>query len=387
MAITQSDKRRWIGLLRETRFVLDTLRHQTSQALRPNTFTKSTQSGMWQLHPGQFVRRFESESRKLDGRLAEALSAAVAEVRTFLTRPQPWTTMQVTEDLTRAVPVIDGAMGVIELMTADDETVAHVVDELERDYLLSLAVTLTGQGAIGQRLADWEQGNQGDYLDIATFRLVRQAGPGRLHMRDVYDATDAGITTYRFGEGLRSLDKYPQVQFMLYSQWFTYMYALWEEQYRIRLAKAHGTDEEGVPWTRFDISHQLFGDIRNVRNDVVHTHGVVSASAGNTLLDWFSDGSRIEIPAEQMLSLVTQFPREDLLKPPARANPGRPQNLPWSVAPELVDEVRRLARTSGLTRKQQKAIGNEALRLWIKCIATETRRTVVRKLSTRTADN
>ena len=365
MAISQADKRQWLNLLRECRFVLNALRHQTSQAVRPNSFTKSTQAGMWQLHPGQLVRRFDSESSMRDARLTEAISGAVGEVRNFLNRPQPWTTTQVAKDLTRAVPGIDAAMGAVELLKADDETVVQVIDELERDYLLSLAVTLTGQGTVAQKLTEWEGGNKGDYLDIASFRLVREGGPGRLHMRDVHNATDAGITTFLFGEGFRSIDKYPQVQYMLYSQWFTYMYALWEEQYRIRLANARGADEEGDPWTRFDISHQLFGDIRNIRNDVVHKHGIVSASADNTLLAWFTDGSRIEITTEQMLSLVTLFPRDGLLKVPTRARPGNPQNLPWSVAPELVDEVRQLADRGGLTRKQTKDIGNEALRLWI----------------------
>ena len=365
MAISQADKRQWLDLLRECRFVLDAMRHQTSQAVRPNLFTKGTQASMWQLHPGRLVRKFDSESSKRDARMGAALSDAVGEVRNFLNRPQPWTTSQVAEDLTRAVPVIDRAIGAIELLRVDDETVAQVVDELERDYLLSLAVTLTGQGTIAQKLSEWEGGDRGDYLDIATFRLVREGGSGRLHMRDIYDATDAGMTTLLFGEGFRSFDKYPQVQYMLYSQWFTYMYALWEEQYRIRLAIAHGADEDGKPWTRFDISHQLFGDIRNVRNDIVHKHGIVDACADNTKLTWFTEGSRIEITTVQMLSLVTLFPRKELLRKPTRAKPGNPQNLPWSVAPELVDEVRQLADRIGLTRRQKKDIGNEALRLWV----------------------
>jgi hypothetical protein len=184
-------------------------------------------------------------------------------------------------------------------------------------------------------------------------------------MRDIYDATDAGMMTFLIGQGFRSFDKYPQVQHMLYGQWFTYVYALWEEQYRLRLATAHGTDQDGKPWTRFDISHRLFGDIRNTRNDVVHKHGVVDSSADNTLLTWFAEASRIEISTEQMLSLVTLFPREELLIKPTRAKPGNPQNLPWSVTPELVDEVRQLAHRTGLTRRQQKDIGNEALRLWV----------------------
>lgn len=41
-----------------------------------------------------------------------------------------------------------------------------------------------------------------------------------------------------------------EVQYMLYSQWFTYIYALWEESYRRRLANAHGSDSDGAPWTR-----------------------------------------------------------------------------------------------------------------------------------------
>ena len=365
MPISQTEKRRWLGLLQETRFVLDAMRHQTSVAVRPNVFTQGTQASMWQMQPGKLVRQFDSEADKLDKRLGDRLSAAVAEVRGFLNSPQPWTTTGVTETLTRVVPMIDVAMTAIEVLEVDDESVTQVVDELERDYLLSLAVTLTGQGTIAHKLAEWEDGSKGDYLDIARFQLVREGGPGRLHMRDVYDATDAGITTFLFGQGIQSLDKYPQIQYMLYSQWFTYMYALWEEQYRIRLAKAHGADDEGSPWTRFDISQELFGDIRNIRNDVVHKHGVVDASASNTLLTWFEEGKKLHIATEQMLSMVTLFPRDQLSTTPTRAQPGNPQNLPWSVKPELVDEVRQAADRAGLTRKQKKDIGNEALRLWI----------------------
>src|SRR5690349_2791917 len=97
------------------------------------------------------------------------------------------------------------------------------------------------------------------------------------------------------------------------------MYAVWEEQYRPRLAAAHGADGDGVAWTRFGISHPLFGDIRNVRNNVVHTQGSVSASAEKTLLTWFTDERRIEVSTEQMMSLVTLLPQRDLSKRPIRA--------------------------------------------------------------------
>jgi hypothetical protein len=132
MAISQTDKRQWLDLLRESRFVLDAMRHQTSQAVRPNAFTKSTQASMWQVHPGRLVRKYDAESSKRDARMTAALSDAVDEVRSFLNRPQPWRTTQVTEDLIRTVPAIDTALRSIELLKVDDETVSQVVDELER---------------------------------------------------------------------------------------------------------------------------------------------------------------------------------------------------------------------------------------------------------------
>ena len=44
-------------------------------------------------------------------------------------------------------------------------------------------------------------------------------------MHDVHEATDAGTSTFLFNEGLRTHDKYPQVQYTQYSEWFTYIYA------------------------------------------------------------------------------------------------------------------------------------------------------------------
>jgi hypothetical protein len=363
--VTREIKTRWVNVLQDARFVLDALRHQTVNSPRPNEFTRGTGPSLWTLQPGKLVRTYDSQGLAPGSTLDVALRDAVEDVREFLDRPAPWTTRSVAADLTRIVPVIDIAIGQVRQMQPDFETVQEIVHELERDYLLSLAVTLTGQGTIARTLAEWEQGKKGDYLDIASFRLVNEGGPGRIHMRDVHEATDAGITTYLIGEGLRSHDKYPEIQYMLYSQWFTYMYALWEESYRRRLAVAHGLDGDGTPWTRFDIRNPLFGDIRNIRNDVVHKHGTVDSSADNSLLTWFAHGQKIEISLEQMMSLANLFPRQELLATPVRAQPGNPQNLPWPVAPELVDEVRRVAGARGMTRKQNRDIGNEALRLWI----------------------
>ncbi|AQA04398.1 hypothetical protein BVC93_20455 [Mycobacterium sp. MS1601] len=363
--VSHAIRARWIDILQDARFVLDTLRHQTTHAPRPNEFTRGMGPSLWKIQPGRLVHKYEAMNLPAGCQLERALGDVVEDVREFLDQPPPWNTSQVAADLSLIIPAIDAAIGRLRLMEPDLETVSEVVDDLERDFLLSLAVTLTGQGTLAKTLAEWEQGKKGDYLDIASFRLVGEGGPGRLHMRDVHEATDAGITTYLIGQGLRSHDKYPDVQYMLYSQWFTYIYALWEESYRRRLATAHGSDSDGMPWTRFDIRSPLFGDIRNIRNDVVHKHGVVDASAGNRLLTRFSDGERIEITVEQMMSLISLFPRPELVSTPVRAQPGNLQNLPWSVAPELVDEVRQIASSRAMTRKQSRDIGNEALKLWI----------------------
>lgn len=363
--VTRAIKARWIDMLQDARFVLDALRHQTANTPRPNEFARGMGPSLWKIQPGRLVREYDAMRLPAGCQLDCSLGDVVEDIREFLDQPAPWNTSQVAADLALIVPAIDVAIGRMSLMEPDSETVSEVVDDLERDYLLSLAVTLTGQGTLARTLAEWEQGTKGDYLDIASFRLVSEGGPGRLHMRDVHVATDAGITTFLIGKGLRSHDKYPEVQYMLYSQWFTHIYALWEESYRRRLATAHGSDSAGTPWAPFDIRNPLFGDIRNIRNDVVHKHGVVDASAGNGLLTWFTDGQKIEISVEKMMSLISLFPRQELLATPVRAQPGNPQNLPWSVAPELVDEVRQIANSRAMTRKQSRDIGNEALRLWI----------------------
>ena len=62
MAVSRAQKHQWLNSLRDARFVLDALRHQTSNAPRPNYFTKSTQAGMWQLQP---PRRHDSPTTLL----------------------------------------------------------------------------------------------------------------------------------------------------------------------------------------------------------------------------------------------------------------------------------------------------------------------------------
>ncbi|WKG08181.1 hypothetical protein QX204_24380 [Nocardia sp. PE-7] len=356
----------WIQKLNGARFIIQAMHHQTSLAVKPNTFTAGTQKAMWQTPIGELVQEFDRRPALPGTAAEEPIATAVELIRTLLTRPQPLTTTQVVVDSASIRDALDSAIVAAESIADGRETLTAVVDELERDFLLSLTVTLTGQNTVVTKLAEWSRGG-GDYLDVQTLKLVPTGGPGRVHMRHVHDATDAGITTILAGPGggFRNLDRYPSLQFMLYSQWFVYIFALWDEQYRDRLAAAHGPADDGEPWTRFDVRVPLFGDIRAIRNDFVHKRGIANESSGNTVLPWCTDLQRIEITTEQMLTLVNLFPREELLKTPTRATPGKPTMVPWPASPELVHQVKQRAIDLGIPRKQRSEISNQALQFWL----------------------
>ncbi|OLT35036.1 hypothetical protein BJF84_15960 [Rhodococcus sp. CUA-806] len=85
------------------------------------------------------------------------------------------------------------------------------------------------------------------------------------------------MMTFVPGEGLLEIGPYPELQSMVYGQWFTHIFAVWEERYRGRLALAHGLAPDGDRWRRTDLLIPLFGDIRTIRNDFVHNQGVATS--------------------------------------------------------------------------------------------------------------
>lgn len=115
---------------------------------------------------------------------------------------------------------------------------------------------------------------------------------------------------------------------MVYGQWFTHIYAIWEERYRGKIALAHGHAPDGKRWRRTDILIRLFGDIRTIRNDFVHNQGVADETVRNTILAWGVQDQPIEISATQMGSLIELFPRAELLATPTRAGKGNPIGFP-----------------------------------------------------------
>ena len=72
----------------------------------------------------------------------------------------------------------------------------------------------------------------GHYFDVKTLTYVDNRGPGRIHVQDLVLAIDAGATLWMAAGGRDSVENYPEVQAVAYAQWFTYAFALWEEQFR-----------------------------------------------------------------------------------------------------------------------------------------------------------
>ena len=360
----------WILELEQLAGLIDGFQKMYAMHPNPNDeMTNGTRGSMQGSPFGEFVRDFDRIDTEQDAFLANALRGPAELMRTALNRDLPWSTSQCIADLTAVAEAMGSAIISLRAGNPGGGTpLDKLIQGLENDYMLSLAVTLTGQTGIVQTLDKWRESRKKPvdaYLDVTSFELVAEPGTGRILMRDLEIATDSGYTTFVIGEGFKDFEKFPAIQSMLYGQWFAYIFSLWEEQYRGQIARAHGLAPDGEPWTSRDISSPLFGDIRRIRNDFIHNKGVVDEASDNEVLTWFKEGETAKISAAQMLSLVELFPREELSRLPTRAGKGNPQNFPWPVDPDLVQQVRQIAADRKMTKAMKRDIGNEALRQWI----------------------
>jgi hypothetical protein len=73
-------------------------------------------------------------------------------------------------------------------------------------------------------------------------------------------------------------------------QWLVMVYAEWNDHFRPRFAAAEGVELS-------DIQDQVFGDLRRIRHDIVHHHGIATEGwTGKTeVLDWFEPGEPIHL--------------------------------------------------------------------------------------------
>jgi len=104
------------------------------------------------------------------------------------------------------------------------------------------------------------------------------------------------------------------VQARLSQQWVVSVFTAWEHEYRPRLASAHGCPPS-------DLQYPLLGDLRRLRNDIVHHRGVATqANTGRCeVVHWFSPGDTILVKAEYLAEFMALFPWDAMAAGPAKS--------------------------------------------------------------------
>ncbi|MCF3939564.1 hypothetical protein [Gordonia tangerina] len=290
--------------------------------------------------------------------------------------------------------VLPGLRGTV---VDDVQSAKDIVTELERSFMVSLTVSMTAHTTTLAWVKEWENAHmeylRGKRADIGHYRTMRatnvdpenpykwmpeppnfwaaEPGPDRIHVQHLIAAIHSGSNMMVAGTGMRSFDYYPEVQTIQYGQWFAYMHAVWEEQFRRQLADlwSRGLPEGEQPFKPSDIVNDFFGDIRLIRNDFVHNKGEVLESVNLKCLGWdLKPGEAIKIEVERMVELMGKFPRVELLEPPSRpatdqkAKVQPRKNMPGSGKTELVDQFQHIISSNQLNKGR--AI-DEMLQDWI----------------------
>lgn len=116
---------------------------------------------------------------------------------------------------------------------------------------------------------------------------------------DPNDPNVKPTAVWRRSEALVALEQPGMVVKTLGHQWIASIFTAWEHEYRGRLADAYGVEKA-------EVSADEFGDLRHMRNDVIHRHGL--ASAKNTgkceVLKWFEPEQSIYIEDKHMIEFL-----------------------------------------------------------------------------------
>jgi len=113
---------------------------------------------------------------------------------------------------------------------------------------------------------------------------------------------------WRLSEVISQVKRNGPVETRLGHLWIVTLYALWEEKYRPRLAAAHGR-------SLADEKYDLWGDLRHLRNDVVHHGGIATAeNTGRCVLlrHWFQPGNVIRLKSRHFDEFLRLIPWKDL---------------------------------------------------------------------------
>jgi hypothetical protein len=88
-------------------------------------------------------------------------------------------------------------------------------------------------------------------------------------------------------------------------QWIVFVFAIWEDELRGRLANALGVPRKD----RNTVTHPILGDLRLIRNDVIHKRGVATQEHTGrcATLRWFSVGDDIVIENWMVVEVMDAF--------------------------------------------------------------------------------
>jgi hypothetical protein len=108
---------------------------------------------------------------------------------------------------------------------------------------------------------------------------------------------------WRLSEAIMQVQDQGPVETLLGRQWIVSVYALWEEEYRPRLAAAHGRDKK-------EEKYPLLGDLRRLRIDVIHHRGIATArwTGGCEVLSWFQPDEVIRVDGRHFGEFLRLFP-------------------------------------------------------------------------------
>jgi hypothetical protein len=115
------------------------------------------------------------------------------------------------------------------------------------------------------------------------------------------------LADWRMSEAKIQMAKGGPVETILGQQWIVFVFSGWEEEYRRRLADALGCLPN-------DLRFPLIGDLRRLRNDVVHHHGIATArnAARCEVLHWFTEGDQIRLDTDHIVEFNERFPWTEL---------------------------------------------------------------------------
>lgn len=357
----QSRTKRWLQVLRNAEVILaqgiESIEMYLANAHRPGVRQISERDKRITvvLPLDQITLTHESQPLTPGTWLAETLSGVIAAANA-ITYDDGFinSVAALLSAIKQAIPTLEAEE------TEGESSVDEIIADLERALLVSLAVTLTAHGTILPKESEWTTQHQrflnghrsdiGHYLDVAMLRFVDEPGPGRIHMQHLVSACDAGMSTFAAGaSGIASVNHHPEILAVSYAQWFAYIFAIWEEQFRGRLARFWDAQLDSKI-RRSDILVDYFGDIRLIRNDFVHNKGICDESANVVALQWpFAEGQPIEIEPRHMISLITFFPYQDLRTPPTPQPSAGLKSTPGRVDAHLLEDVQQRARATGLS--------------------------------------